>query len=280
MPVAAILAASAAVGVAIGVLSGLLGIGGGSFLVPIFSLIFGMAAIESTATSLFIIIPTSLSGAVAHIRNKTCVVGVGVAAGLGGALTSPVGVLLASASPDWAIMAGTAIVIAYSAINMFRKAFNLRAQQRADVAANRAVAASAQSDSAQRASARFEMSRAIALKAILIGLVAGVMSGYVGLGGGFLMVPMFIGLLGLPMRLASGTSLVAVILLAVPGAIMQASLGNINWLVGIFVAAGSVPGAVLGARFVNRVPELTLRFAFGAVLLVASVLLVLNQILI
>lgn len=301
MPLALVAIASAAVGVAIGVLSGLLGIGGGSFMVPIFSLGFGMAAIEATATSLFIIIPTSLSGAIAHIRNKTCIVGVGVAAGIGGALTSPVGVLLASASPDWAIMAGTAIVIAYSAINMFRKAFKLRAEQRAEAASGvgaaptaahacsaalTATTAGLQEVSAQpqpqpqpQITPEFKVTRQVAIRAALIGVVAGVLSGYVGLGGGFLMIPMFIGILGLPMKRASGTSLIAVILLAVPGAIAQAALGNIDWLVGLMVAAGSIPGAILGARFVGRVPELSLRFAFGTVLLVASVMLVVNQVL-
>ena len=86
-------------GVAIGILSGLLGIGGGTVMVPIFRLAFGMSPVVSTATSLFAIIPTSISGAASHIRHKTCIVSLGVAAGLGGALTSPLGVWLAQISP-------------------------------------------------------------------------------------------------------------------------------------------------------------------------------------
>ena len=70
-------------GVAIGILSGLLGIGGGTVMVPIFRLAFGMSPVVSTATSLFAIIPTSISGAASHIRHKTCIVSLGVAAGLG-----------------------------------------------------------------------------------------------------------------------------------------------------------------------------------------------------
>ena len=59
--------APALVGVLIGIASGLLGIGGGTVMVPIFRLAFGMSATMSTATSLFAIIPTSISGAISHV---------------------------------------------------------------------------------------------------------------------------------------------------------------------------------------------------------------------
>ena len=101
----------ALVGIVVGILSGLLGIGGGTILVPVFRLAFGMSPVMSTATSLFTIIPTSLSGAVSHVRHRTCVPSLGVAAGLGGAVTSPFGVWLATISPGWLIMVVAALVI-------------------------------------------------------------------------------------------------------------------------------------------------------------------------
>ena len=79
------------------------------------------------------------------------------------------------------------------------------------------------------------------------------------------------------MRLASGTSLMAVMILAGPGVIEQALFGNINYLAGIAVAVGSIPGAAVGARLVRVVPERTLRFIFSGFLLVAAVLLALNE---
>ena len=108
------------VGVFIGILSGLLGIGGGTIMVPVFRLAFGLSPLMSTATSLFTIIPTSISGAVSHIKGKTCVPALGLAMGLGGALTSPVGVWLASLSPAWLVMLAAALIIGYSAVNMLR----------------------------------------------------------------------------------------------------------------------------------------------------------------
>ena len=80
------------------------------------------------------------------------------------------------------------------------------------------------------------------------------------------------------MRKASGTSLVAIMILAIPGVIEQAFLGNINYLAGIAMAVGSIPGAVIGANLVRRVPERQLRFAFGAFLLISAVVLLGNEI--
>lgn len=268
-----LIAGSAAVGVAVGILSGLLGIGGGTVLVPVFKLLYGMPAIAATATSLFTIIPTSFSGVVTHVRNKTCIPVLGVAAGIGGAIMSPLGVWLASVSPDWAIMTAAALVIAYSATTMFRKALKLRKKQKAQESEERIGGQG--EDTFEKAA--LPPVRRLALVGFCVGLVAGVVSGYVGVGGGFLMIPLFMQLLKTPMKLTSGTSLIAVMILAIPGTIAQAVLGNVDWVAGIMVAIGTIPGAAIGSKLVVRVPELVLRFVFSAFLLVAAALLVLNQ---
>ncbi len=259
------------VGLCVGILSGMLGIGGGTILVPVFKLGFGLPALGATATSLFTIIPTSISGVISHIRGGTCVPRFGIAAGIGGALTSPVGVWLSSQSPEWATMVACAIVIAYSASTMLTKAVKLMRAQREGVA-NGAPGTGASTSSYVAP----QGARTIML-AGTIGLVAGVLSGYVGLGGGFLIIPLFMQFLHMPMKLTSGTSLMAVMMLAIPGTITQALLGNVNWVAGICVALGAVPGAVLGTKLLARISELRLRFLFGAFLLVAAVLLVLDQ---
>lgn len=304
--------APALVGVLIGIASGLLGIGGGTVMVPIFRLAFGMSATMSTATSLFAIIPTSISGAISHVKGKTCIPALGIAAGLGGACLSPVGVWLAQLSPDWLVMLAAALIIGYSAINMFKKAFKVpRAGQPAEGAdaAAAAGAPSCGSKPSSRAEARVvelspqsdapaaasltssgepavsaptaddsSLSRKQLLLGAAIGLVAGLASGYVGVGGGFIMVPLMLSIIGIPMRKASGTSLIAVMILAIPGVIEQGIIGNINYLAGIAIVIGTIPGAVIGARLVTKVPERTLRLLFGCFLIVAAVMLVLNEV--
>ncbi len=287
------LIAAVAVGLIVGVLSGLLGIGGGTMMVPVFRLGFGLEAIQATATSLFTIIPTSLSGCVTHVRNKTCIVPIGVAAGLGGALTSPVGVWLASMSPAWLIMLAAALIIGYSAFNMLRKAFKkpkaapaqaagMRPElstpaAKGEVAAHGAQAAEMAPVAAHAESSAFAVERKHLFIGVAIGLTAGLASGYVGVGGGFIMVPMFLSLLSLPMKKTSGTSLIAVTILAIPGVIEQAMLGHIDFVAGIAMAVGSIPGAVLGAQLMKRVPERALRIFFGVFLLIMAVVLVVNE---
>lgn len=267
----------AVVGVGIGILSGLLGIGGGTVMVPIFRLVFHMSPVMSTATSLFAIIPTSISGAVSHIRHKTCIPALGIAAGLGGALTSPLGVWLAQISSAWMIMAAAAVIIGWSAVKMLGKAIKAPKVPATKDATGSDDAASPDSDSLAAEPPIPQLTRKQLLIGVAIGLGAGVASGYVGVGGGFIMVPLMLSLIGIEMRQASGTSLIAVMILAIPGVIEQAILGNINYLAGIAIVIGSIPGAVIGARLVRVVPDRMLRFIFGGFLLVAAVLLVINE---
>lgn len=285
---------SVLVGVLVGVLSGMLGIGGGVVMVPVFRLGFGMQAIEATATSLFTIVPTSIAGVVTHMRNKTCIPRIGIAAGIGGACTSPVGVLLASVSPAWLIMLAAAAVIVYSAVTMLRKALAVPGKPPAGRGASQVAPVplhDGEGEGAQEtadgepslegrpasAGARRVSKRDAAIGAA-IGLIAGLMSGYVGVGGGFIMVPLFISLLGISMKQASGTSLVAVCILAVPGVVEQLVLGNVMVETGLAMAVGSIPGAVLGANLIRYVPERQLKLFFAALLVFAAVMLLVNEI--
>ena len=291
MDVFAAFIAPALAGVFVGVMSGLLGVGGGTIMVPIFRLAFGMSPLASTATSLFAIIPTSISGVVAHTRAKTCVPKLGLALGVGGAVMSPVGVWLASVSPGWLVICVAAVVIGFSAFKMFKKAVKCAPAPRAGQAdAARTAgpnAAESQTACAGAASAHSAapkpvpdqpvLSRKQYLQGACIGLVAGLASGYVGVGGGFIMVPLMLAVLDIPMSLASGTSLIAIMILAIPGVIEQGLLGNIDYLAGIAIVVGSIPGALVGARLVRVVPERQLRFIFGGFLLVAAVMLMLNE---
>ena len=260
---------TAAVGVVVGILSGLLGIGGGTLMVPLFRLGFGLSALASTATSLFTIIPTSLVGFITHIKNKTCIPQLGIVCGLAGACTSPLGVHLANMSPAWMVMLAAAIIIGFSSFKMFRKAARMPKNPASgkamgvDVEKAAVKAAVIEEDSGEE---EFKLTRKNLPVAIGIGLTAGLASGYVGVGGGFLM------------RKASGTSLVAIMILAIPGVIYQGMLGNIDYLAGIAMAAGSIPGAVIGANLIRRVPERQLRIAFGVFLLISAVVLLGNEV--
>ena len=75
-----------------------------------------------------------------------------------------------------------------------------------------------------------------------IGLVAGFVSGLLGIGGGLVMVPLLAGWLGMPLKRALGTSLLAIVALVIPGTIVHAALGHIDWAIFAVVTLGAVPG--------------------------------------
>lgn len=267
-------------GVGVGILSGLLGIGGGTVMIPLFRLLFGMSALASTATSLFAIVPTSLSGVVAHIRNKTCYIGFGVAAGVGGACTSPVGVWFANQSPGWLIITATAVVIIYSASTMLYKAIRYKPESATATvvaASTETPAPTAVTDGEQPEADRRTFTKKQYAGAFVLGAFVGVLAGFVGLGGGFIMVPLLVSLYRMPMKYVSGTSLITVMILAIPGVITHAAFGNIDLLAGIAISAGAIPGAFIGARLVQYVPDRILRLVFGCFLIVVAVILIINE---
>lgn len=267
------------VGIGIGVLSGLLGIGGGTIMVPVLRLGYGLDAFMATATSLFAIIPISLAGAITHIRARSCFPKLGLLLGIAGAVTSSAGVYLGSISPSWLIMLAAAIIIVYSAFTMLRKALRMGkgGTDPATPTGNKGTDPHGAHEAEQTPPCAFAFTRKNVALAVVIGLIAGFASGYVGVGGGFIMVPLMTAWLGIPMKRTSGTSLIAIIILAIPGVIQQAFLGHIDYLAGIMLCVGAIPGAVLGARLVPRVPERTLRFIFAGLLAVAAVMLVINE---
>ena len=96
-----------------------------------------------------------------------------------------------------------------------------------------------------------------------IGVVAGLLSGLLGIGGGVIMVPAFTELLGMSLKSAIATSLVCVGIFAVPATITHAFLGDIDWRLAILLTIGVIPGARIGASLTIRTAERRLRLAVG-----------------
>jgi uncharacterized protein len=91
-------------------------------------------------------------------------------------------------------------------------------------------------------------------------------SGVLANGGGYLLVPLYLLVLGLRMRQASGTSLLVVAFLAIPTLATHWALGHIDWTVAGPLALGLIPSSVIASRHAQRVEGPTLRRAFGVFL--------------
>jgi hypothetical protein len=106
---------------------------------------------------------------------------------------------------------------------------------------------------------------------VVVGLLGGVLSGVFGVGGGAVMVPLLIWLLGMDQRRAAATSLVAIVPTAIVGSVAYGIGGHVAFVAGGLVAAGGIGGAVLGSRLLRRVPIGLLRWMFIGLLGLAAV---------
>ena len=101
----------------------------------------------------------------------------------------------------------------------------------------------------------------------LLGLVAGVLSGLFGVGGGILFVPTLTLGLGLTQLHAEATSLLAIIPTAVAGTIQQYRYGNVRWRAAALIGVSAVAGVVAGAQIAESLPEHVLKRLFAVLLL-------------
>lgn len=107
----------------------------------------------------------------------------------------------------------------------------------------------------------------------VVALCVGFLSGLLANAGGFLLVPLFLAVLKLPIKLALACSLAVAAVLAVPGTIVHAALGHIDWTVATVFAAASVPLSSIGAKTALRMNSARLERVYGVGLLVVGTVL-------
>jgi len=105
----------------------------------------------------------------------------------------------------------------------------------------------------------------------LVGLVSGVISGLLGVGGGIVMVPAMILLLKLEPKQAIGTSLAVIIPTAMMGTFKHLSMGNVNWKAGLILAPLAIVGGYVGAQLTQHIPGEQLKRIFGGFLIVVGI---------
>lgn len=232
------------IGLAAGVLSGLFGVGGGIVMTPGVQVLLGAPPIVALATPLPAIFPTALAGALTYHRSGE--VDTRVAAWLAGPglVGAAVGALLTEWVDTSLLLLATAILLGWQAVRIL--------------------------GDARRPSDPSSREAPPALLAVA-GAGAGLVSGLLGVGGGIVIVPFLAGWLGMPLKRALGTSLLAIVALVVPGTIVHAALGNIDLGIFVTLTVGAVPGARLGAGLALGARERTLRLAVGGFLLLIAV---------
>lgn len=106
---------------------------------------------------------------------------------------------------------------------------------------------------------------------VLVGLGAGLLSGMFGVGGGILVVPALVLLLKLDHRLANGTSLGAVLPIAISSLATHWSQGNVDWWLVVWLSIGALGGALMGTKWIHVLPREVLGYMFAGVLVITAV---------
>lgn len=242
---------SAISGLATGSLLGLLGGGGSIIAVPVLVYLLGFETKAAIGTSLVIVGLASMLGAWSHYRNRAVIVSTALIFGATGGLGSFAGANLAQFIPDAVQLALFAIVMALVAFLM------LKQPQPSNNSADNVAK--------------------IALSIVLIsGFGAGVLTGLIGVGGGFIIVPALTILLRMPIRKAIGTSLLVIGINSMVGAISYAPRLNLNCSVLPF-AVGTLAAAPIAGRFAHNVPQEKLKFSFAISLLILSAWMLFEQ---
>jgi len=118
----------------------------------------------------------------------------------------------------------------------------------------------------------------LTIGSIIIGLFAGIASGFFGIGGGLVMVPALVFFFQITQHQAQGTSLAVLTLpVVILGAIKYYNEGNVNLYMAMFIAVSFVVGAYLGAVLVHHVSDPMLKRIFGVLLLIVSIKLILGK---
>lgn len=220
---------------AVGLSLGLLGGGGSILAVPLLVYVAGLGTKEAIATSLLVVGVTSLAALVPHALARRVHWRTGLVFGAAAMAGAYAGGRIAEFVPGTALLVGFAVMMLATAVAMIR--------------GRRAV------------EPRPEGARAWAV--LLEGGVVGLLTGMVGAGGGFLVVPALVLLGGLPMGAAVGTSLLVIALKSFAGLAGYAAAVQVDWGLAAAVSAAAVAGSVVGGTLTGRVPAAALRRAFG-----------------
>lgn len=218
------------VGLLVGSIGAMLGIGGGIFVVPLMTFVFGASPVQAVGTSLFVVMLNSFSGAFGYMRKKM----VCLDAAWKFALATIPGALIGSYVSD--VLSGDTLSAIFAIFfislsgYMFFKSGSTPDTGSSDIPSN------------------YNWKLGTSLSSVV-----GFLSSILGIGGGIVHVPMMTYLLKFPIKISIATSTAILFVSSVTGVLTHGCLGHILWLPAICIGSGAVIGAQAGVRIVGRV---------------------------
>lgn len=235
--------------IGIGFVSAIAGVGGGSLLIPFMVLVLNYNVKVAIATSLLCTIVTSSSATSIYLREELVDLKTALVLEPATALGAIVGAHITLTLPANVVKEVLGLILLYVSISMLRGAFRKTPSRRIHV----------------------NVSSTRRLLGITASFLAGLVSGMFGIAGGVLKVPLMAVILGLPIKIAAATSSFMVGLTAASGEIVYLIKGLVNPLATVVLASGIIPGALIGARYMERLKPWIVKTVFSSILLYASI---------
>jgi uncharacterized membrane protein YfcA len=235
--------------VMVGLALGLLGGGGSILAVPVLVYLFGLTASVAVPMSLPVVGLTAAFGAwrkhrAGHLQIRRAVIFAALAM-----TTSFAAARLGAGIPDRPRLLLFAMVLLVAAAVMWRRSLRTGSGSVAEPAANPGT---------------------FSITLIVAALAVGALTGLVGVGGGFLMVPVLVGVLGLPMMEATATSLAVIALNAGAASLGWIGRVSLDWLLMAMILAAAMSGMLMGIRIAPRFSTQTLSRVFAALLMIVA----------
>ncbi len=232
-------------GLVTGLAGGLFGVGGGIVLIPMLTGFFGLSQHRAHGTSLAVICFTAASGVVVYaINGRVEWIEAAVMAATS-VLTARFGARLAARTSRTGLLRAFAVFVALTALRLL---WMPPVAHGALLVGWASIAAS-----------------------LVLGAVVGVLAGFLGIGGGVLIVPALTLVFGLPQQVAQGTSLALMLVTAPAGAYEHHKLGNVAWGLLPLLALGAMVGAPLASQLAIHLPQTVLVRCFAVFLLASAI---------
>lgn len=244
-------------GFASGFTSGAFGIGGGVITTPAIRLLLMRSSDIALGTPLPIILPSAIVGGFNYWRAGKIIPRVALYCSLFGCLGTVVGSSVTSLLDTRYIMILTSLLLFYLA--------------------QRTFASASKEDTRVRTHRSGKRGREPVTLLAAIGFTAGFFSGFLGVGGGIILVPAFYFLLGMELKECLGNSLVVIAFLALPGSVVHSLLGHVEWMVALAMVLGVMPGSYLGSFFTLQARNRRVQILFALLLLAIGIIFLFKE---
>ncbi len=265
------------VGGVVGLLSGLFGVGGGFLLTPLL-MFFGISPIVSAASGSAAIVAAATTGTLEHSRASTVDFKMGFTLFAGGTVGGVAGVWLLS----WLNRLGPAnsairvlYVVMLGAIGTLMFVESVRTWRRGIYMSERRFQPPARPTWLDRLPGRVRFPRSEIevsfLLPVALGMLGGILAAMMGVGGGFVMVPLMLYVLRMRMHVVAGTSLLQILFTCLLVTMLQAAQNHtVDFVLAFLLAIGSTVGAVAGARFGRRLRADQLKILLAVIVLAVA----------